>query len=578
MIERINTSNISNKPNKKSKNNNSFKGIGTTAVLSGLRGLNNSPAIGACAVDLCSMVIPRTVVETKNRGKESGIETFFREGLSCLIHAFVGMIGLGAAAAISGKINEEYKTKAQHIFASGDTIRNMSTRWQNADNKSQKFFEGFASDIRGLNGSKWKGISKKAKGGVVDNLVALAQKTEEIATATGADKKRLSQEAKNLKNLVVTQIVKDTGAQASFKLPSVMQGDVTHKGISASIGELVDNAVSLSNSFKKQTPEKFPKFIEALSKNKTKATIIGLGICAALCMAVQPVNKWLTKRRTGSDGFVGVEKDTKVDKNDKKANLYKPLKTILGIAFPIGAIRTIGNPKNLISNVQFNSKVPTINQFKFLYGLTIGSRFMSARDNNELREAAIKDTLGFTNWLILGGMVSKLTARAIGGKDLINNPVAQEGKKGIKYAAKWLTQASVKSFDEVLLPKAKEVADSKNVKKFSQLFKNADALTKSKVGKIAVSQVAGYLYSGIVLGVGISKLNIFITKKLNQKKAGKTPKAEPQPNIKQQQKQHAQSNDIQSLFATQHSTTAKFPQSTTASNNFVGNYLDKFSK
>ena len=577
MIERLNTSSINNKNNQKSKNNNSFKGIGTTAVLSGLRGLNNSPAIGACAVDLCSMVIPRTVVETKNRGKESGIETFFREVSSCVIHAFVGMIGLGAASAISGKINEEYKTKAQQIFASGDTIRNMSTRWQNAGNESQKFFEGFASDIRGLNGSKWKGISKKAKGGIVDNLVALAQKTDEIATATGADKKRLSQEAKNLKNLVVTQIVKDTGAQASFNLPSVMQGDVTHKGVSASIGELVDNAVSLSNSFKKQTPEKLPKFIDALSKNKTKATIIGLGICAVLCMAVQPVNKWLTKRRTGSDGFVGVEKDSTPDKNDKKANLYKPLKTILGIAFPIGAIRTIGNPKDLVANVQFNSKVPTINQFKLLYGLTIGSRFMSARDNNELREAVIKDTLGYTNWLILGGMVSKLTARAIGGKDLINNPVAQEGKKGIKYAAKWLTQASVKSFDEVLLPKAKEVADGKNVKKFSQLFKNADALTKSKIGKIAVSQVAGYLYSGIVLGVGISKLNIFITKKLNQKKADKTPKTKQQP-IAQQQKQGAQINDLQSLITAPQSTTAKFPQSTTARSNFVGNYLDKFSK
>ena len=276
-----------------------------------------------------------------------------------------------------------------------------------------------------------------------------------MASATGADKKQIAQEAKNLKNLVVTQIVKDTGAQASFKLPSVMNGEVTHKGVSASIGELVDNAVSLSNSFKKQTPEKLPKFIEALSKNKTKATLIGLGICAVLCMSVQPVNKWLTKRRTGSDGFVGVEKDSAPDKNDKKANLYKPLKTILGIAFPIGAIRTIGKPQDLISNVQFNSKVPTINQFKLLYGLTIGSRFMSARDNNELREAVIKDTLGYTNWLILGGMVSKLTARAIGGKDLINNPVAQEGKKGIAYAAKWLTQASVKSFDEVLLPKAK---------------------------------------------------------------------------------------------------------------------------
>ena len=128
-----------------------------------------------------------------------------------------------------------------------------------------------------------------------------------------------------------------------------------------------------------------------------------------------------------------------------------------------------------------------------LYGLTIGSRFLSARDSNELRESVIKDTLGFTNWLILGGMVSKLTARALGGKELINNPVAQDGaKKGLKYGLKWLTKASVKSFDEVLLPNAKEI---------------------TKNGKIA-----GYLYSGLVLGVGIAKLNIFITKQIQARK------------------------------------------------------------
>ena len=54
--------------------------------------------------------------------------------------------------------------------------------------------------------------------------------------------------------------------------------------------------------------------------------------------------------------------------------------------------------------------------------------------------------------------------------------------------------------------------------KFKELYKNADSAVKSKVLKIAGSQVLGYLYSGIVLGVGISKLNIAITKHLASKK------------------------------------------------------------
>ena len=116
-------------------------------------------------------------------------------------------------------------------------------------------------------------------------------------------------------------------------------------------------------------------------------------------------------------------------------------------------------------------------------------------------------------------MVSKLTARAIGGKELINNPVTQDGaKKGVKYALNWLTKSSVKSFDEVLLPNAKELMKDGKVMKFSEMFKNAAPDVKKKIFKLAGAQIAGYLYSGIVLGMGIAKLNIFITKQVQAKR------------------------------------------------------------
>ena len=166
----------------------------------------------------------------------------------------------------------------------------------------------------------------------------------------------------------------------------------------------MDNAVSISNSLKEQPVKQLPKFIESLKRNKTASTALGMGICALLCMSVQPFNRWLTKKRTGSDGFVGVENDKNDENTKQKSNKiepYKIAKTVAGLAFPAVTIRTIGKYSDLLSNIQFNSKIPTLNQFKFIYGLTIASRFMSARDGNELREAAIKDTLGFTNWLIL---------------------------------------------------------------------------------------------------------------------------------------------------------------------------------
>lgn len=506
MIDRINTQLQIPKKAEKNNKNTAFKGAGT-AVLTGLRGLNNSPAIGACAVDLCSMVIPRTAIEFKNRGPQSGIEAAFREGASCFIHACVGLIGLGAATLLSGKFNQNYGIKAQNIFANGDTINNLSNIWKNSQGQ-REFFDGFLQNIKGLNGTEWKTVSQGVKDDIVNGLVSLADKTEQMAKASGKNKLTLAREVKDLKTVILSKVTKDTGAQASFRL------NAGAKEVSASLGELVDNAVVLSNSFKNKTKEKLPEFIKALKSNKVASTLLGMGICAALCMSVQPLNRYLTKKRTGQDGFVGVD-----NKEGDKSKGFKVAKTVAGIGFPLFAMKTIGNPSSLVSNIQFNSKVPTINQFKFLYGLTIGSRFLSARDGNELRESIIKDTLGFTNWLILGGMVSKLTARALGGKELINNPVAQDGsKKGLKYGLKWLTKASVKSFDEVLLPNAKEITKNGKMLKFSELFKKADSATKSKVLKIAGSQIAGYLYSGLVLGVGIAKLNIFITKQIQARK------------------------------------------------------------
>lgn len=489
----------------------SFKGPGT-ALLTGLKGLDGSPALGACAVDLGSMVIPRTAIEFKNRGQQAGFEAAIREGTSCLIHACVGLIGLGAASLLSGKFNDKYGVKAQNIFANADTIDNMSKMWKGSEGQKQ-FFETFTDSIKGLNGSNWRTLSKASKEEVVDGLVEIAKKTEELSKVKGVDKSILSREIKDLKSVVLSKITKDTGAQSSFKLAA----QTGTKEISASLSELVDNAVVLSNSFKTKTAEKLPDFVRELKRNKVASTALGMGICALMCMSVQPVNRYLTKKRTGQDGFVGVE-----GKGGDKSSGFTAAKTAVGVAFPIFSMKTIGKFSDLLSNIQFNSMVPTINQFKFLYGLTIGSRFLSARDGNELRESVIKDTLGYTNWLILGGVVSKLVARGLGGKELINNPVVNDGsKKGLKYALKWLTQASVKSYDEVLLPKAKEISRNGKMLKFSELFKKADANTKSKVIKVATSQVAGYLYSGIVLGVGIAKLNIFITKQLEAKKKAK---------------------------------------------------------
>ena len=516
MISKIQNNKINNEIKYKNKQQ-SFKGPMTGAVAL-LRGLNKKPALGACAVDICSMVTPRTVIETKNRGPQSGIETLIREGSSCLLHACLGLIGFGAATLISGKFNNKYGVKAQNIIANSETINNMSSLWEKTGGNQKEFFKEFLNNIQGLNGSQWRNISEEGQKVITENLVKISEKRAQLTSQNGIGKKEIANEIKALKGIVTAQIIKDTGAEASYTLNAIKDsaGNIIHKSVSSSASELVDNALTLSDALKTKSKEKLPEFIKALKNNKNIATILGLGICSLMCISIQPINRYLTKKRTGKDGFVGVK-----NKEADKSKGFKALKTGLGLAFPIFGISTIGKPSELLSKVQFNSKIPALNHFKLVYSLTICSRFMSARDKNELRESVIKDTLGYTNWLLLGGVVSKLAARAIGGKELINNPLQQTGQKGVKYAAKWLTKSSVKTFDEVLLPKSKEIVKNGKLMNFSQLLKNADSATKSKIAKIAMSQFAGYLYSGLVLGIGIAKLNIFITKQVQAKKDAK---------------------------------------------------------
>ena len=53
---------------------------------------------------------------------------------------------------------------------------------------------------------------------------------------------------------------------------------------------------------------------------------------------------------------------------------------------------------------------------------------------------------------------------------------------------------------------------------FKELVKHADKDTKAKLRALNISQLGGYLYSGLVLGIGVPKLNIYMTNKSEAKR------------------------------------------------------------
>ena len=153
------------------------------------------------------------------------------------------------------------------------------------------------------------------------------------------------------------------------------------------------------------------------------------------------------------------------------------------------------------------------------------SRFLSSRNDNELRESTIKDTLGFASWLILGNFVQKLVAQ---GLDKSKSLIKKDGEGTMN----WIKNSVLKSRDEVLhAALGDKVFKNGKPLSYKEMVKalpaNSPALKQLKILNIA--QLAGYAYSALALGFGIPRLNIFITNKLE---ANKKAKAEAGAQVK----------------------------------------------
>lgn len=520
-------------------------GLGFTQFL---RTLDTSPAWGAIFVDLAFMDSPRTIVDF-TRGPSAGLETARREGSGTANHSLIGTYGVTAASLLALGVNSKYGIHANKIFASDETWQIAGNNYHNLLHKNAatteagkkvepptgEFFKQALSELQGFalgeNGKyTWKGFDNAT----VDEL---SEKMKQYALS-GDDSKKARV---NLQNYVKAKFGASIGSESQLRLnkdaKDVMDADTFVENITkiakAFRSKKVQNVMLESVEFSKS------EILRSIKHLNTKVAVAGLGIAAGIGACIQPVNMYLTKKKTGSSAFVG-------GGEPDKSNGFKILKGAAAAAFWAGAFATIATkPAKFLSELQFKGLVPTIAQFKFIYGMTIASRFLAARNKDELRESSIKDSLGFVNWLILGSFVSKLAAMGFEkwGK-LSDNKYIKAEEKAVGEGA-WnktkafmskLINSSIVSRDEVLyaaVKKAKEeglnietIKDGKALKfgEIMKLLPKDNAIinaAKTKIKYLNVIQMVGYVYSAAVLGIGIPKLNIAITTAIRKKREAK---------------------------------------------------------
>lgn len=525
-----------------------FKG----AIDSGLRYLATNQAIGANGVDFCFMVTPRTASDTIKRGPAAGLETFRREIMGTVNDSCIGLFGAASGAMIAYGLNKKYGLNVNKLFTAPETLNilaeNKSEQIKN--NKTQvDYIKKTLSDVKAYNPTSARADS--------EGFVKLSEKTIDEAAEffdKALNNKELDfhnwtkEKTAGSRSVIINKITEDTGAQSRYILESTdkaIKSETNLKSLLNDIYIVSDsfNHDKVKDAFKKQIEAgeavKNNTFVKGVQKFMKSRAGAGFAIASAVGLSVQPINMYLTKLKTGTDGFVGVEGRSKDNSNG-----FKGLKVLSSAAFfsmilatlNMSPLKFLTSPSKFMDKMSFTGKMPTINQLKGVYGVTIISRIFSARDKDELREVLTKDTLGYLSWLVLGDIVNKLVADGL-DKTVMNY------KRGFENANpfKRTFNASLKTRDEILIEtlaqNGKETTkqvDGKTVaKSFKEMLKDVDTLnpqikklTKKRMFALNSAQIAGYLFSGLVLGLGIPNLNIYITNTLDKKRKAEALKNE----------------------------------------------------
>lgn len=473
-----------------------------------LRFLDTNQAWGANAVDFGFMVLPRSATDF-GRNVDAGWETARRESMGTFNDSAVGVYGTLAGLLLATGINAGYSLnknsiKAHNIFSDSETVNMVSKIWLDKVHDKNNPLKEMLKEVW----RNYEALSPTENGKWIrlkDETIEKIAQIQEKAIKSGVSKLK-GQDFEDVKNNVIS----DLGVENNFRIVA-KEGEKLHSS-RYNIDSILEGMHKLGNLFTKENiAEEFKladnidnvKFVKRLRSMNLKRSLWGVAIGSVIGCCVQPINMWLTKRKTGSEGFVGGGK-----KDDSFG--FKMQKLLVGGLFGAFVLATIGNPKNLIKNLQFKGYTPTINQLKFIYGITIVSRFLAARNENELKESTVKDVLGFTNWLILGNFVQKLVVQCLDKSGSLIKKDALQGNKIVN----WIQNSFIKTRDEVLHEAlGKNAFKDGKALKFNEMLKavSDNKEVKKKLSILTFAQLAGYVYSGVVLGWGIPKLNIYLT-------------------------------------------------------------------
>lgn len=440
--------------------------------------LSNNDMLNASFVDVFAMDTPRTIIETKQRGKEAGIEMGFREYTGTFIAEFSSAVfAILVSKFISKKIQPETKVNSSS-WITNNGLNVYSEIYEKSDKTPHSYVKNVLDSMTGLVGDKRKSFAdmdKEKKFSVVESLV-------DIINNKALNKK---EKTKSL-NKVQDNIINLLGADNNITIKS--KNHEVSSNLSHALRDIVDSGQNIF--FAKSSNSE--KIVSKLKKMNNLRIGIAIPLSMGLAITNQYINRLWTKKRTGIDNFVG-ENDYQNNvqtKKEKKKEKGLGLKKVLSaglFVLMLSKVMGVKKPIDFVKKLEFDGPATSGNAIKTIYGTLILGRIFASKDSTELRETNVRDYLGFLNWLVLGGFVSKGVGQIFDPKQKELFNISKKGK-GVKH---WLQDISLKSQKEI-------IAQGGNV--------------KSNLRKLNIAQTAGVVYSAVMLGMLLPKLNIWMTR------------------------------------------------------------------
>lgn len=510
--------------------------------------IDTNPMINAALLDVFSMVIPRTYVDTKKRNKYAGAETLFRELTGTFIVCLSsGILAKGIAHLYNKFVNPEIQINP-NSWVSNDSLNLLHHSWNKNKNsdielqskpdlkrqsrlglltqqqktgdaliatRDEKYVSDILSNLSGTDGhktSKWQDIDWKKAEWYDDakwnkfewqnaKFDGVQHKLKDDSTiiktlAQALDGNVDSKDAKQLLQIIEHRVTN------ALKVGGSVNVELDGKTLSTSLHNLLRDTYDLGKNVFKNKNINVEAAINKLTKMNKVKTLGALSVASILGLTNQYINRLITKKRTGSDAFVGeIEYKKKLgNKNSEqpKENRSKlwALKFLAsgGIIALAAIVMKIKNPKDFIKQLEFTSAITSGNAIKTVYTATLVGRFLAAKNETELRESATRDYLGFLNWLVFGSFVAKGVANLLdrGRNNLFN--IKKEGK-GVRH---WLNDLSLKSHAEIA--------------------SKGEKFAKKNIWKLNLAHASGLLYSTLALGVLLPMLNILVTQRKHKER------------------------------------------------------------